>query len=68
MIVLDLYCEIPLGLFLLRGDNIVIFGEVDDGQLEATGVTLKMVSQAEIMERKKEKEKATGGKVDWDLE
>lgn len=64
-----MYCEIPLGLFLLRGDNIVIFGECDDSQLESAGVTLKLVPQAEIMERKaKEKEKAAGGKVDWDLE
>jgi hypothetical protein len=59
-----------LGLFLLRGDNIVLFGESDDNQSTDAGVNLKQISHAEMKERKGKgkKELTEDDKVDWDLE
>ncbi len=48
---------------MVRGDNIVIFGEVDEDQ-EKT-LPLKQVTQSELQERVAAGEKKA---VDWDLE
>ncbi|KAJ1437477.1 LSM1 protein, partial [Ochromonadaceae sp. CCMP2298] len=40
------YCDIPLGLFLVRGDNLVLLGELDE-ELEQSQV-LQRVSPAEL--------------------
>ncbi|CAN1287427.1 Sm-like protein LSM1B [Linum perenne] len=29
LIVGDLYCDIPLGLYVIRGENVVLIGELD---------------------------------------
>ncbi len=31
----DCYCDLPLGLFIVRGDNVVVFGEVDEEKEKA---------------------------------
>lgn len=59
----DCYCDFPLGLFIVRGDNIVIFGEVDEDK-EATA-SLKLVTPEELRERM---ESTSDEKTDWDLE
>ena len=59
----DCYCDLPLGLFIVRGDNVVVFGEVDEEKEKA--LPLKSVTQEEL------REKIDGGQkkaVDWDLE
>jgi hypothetical protein len=55
-------------LFLLRGDNIVLFGESDDNQSTDAGVNLKQISRAEMKERKGKgkKELTEDDKVDWE--
>lgn len=66
---LDEYCEIPLGVFLLRGDNVVVFGEWAGEESEAS---LSRISEAEMKEKKLNAvaEGGGGGKgeVEWDLE
>jgi hypothetical protein len=52
-----------LGLFIVRGDNIVIFGEVDD-EKEASA-SLKQVTPEELRERM---DSGAEEKTDWDLE
>lgn len=52
-----------MGLFIVRGDNIVVFGEVDEEKEK--GLPLKEVTQEELREKITEGEKK---KVDWDLE
>eukprot|EP01040_Poterioochromonas_malhamensis_P006297 gene6297-6776_t len=69
----DLYAEISVGLFLLRGDNVVIFGEYDEEQQKQYQLTLNRVSLEELKARKKSKEEAKGvpptaENVEWDLE
>ncbi len=59
----DCYCDLPVGVFLVRGDNIVIFGEVDEDQEK--NLPLKQVTQSELQERVSAGEK---NGVDWDLE
>jgi LDH2 family malate/lactate/ureidoglycolate dehydrogenase len=59
----------PLGLFLLRGDNIVIFGEMEEENeekehLEKQGIKLQKVTVEELQERKKTAQQ----NLDWDLE
>ncbi len=52
-----------MGLFIVRGDNVVVFGEVDEEKEKA--LPLKSVTQEEL------REKIDGGQkkaVDWDLE
>lgn len=57
------YCDIPLGLFLIRGDNIVLMGEVDRDQLEKQN--LEKVTQEEFSEWLAQGE---AKKLDWDFE
>lgn len=57
------YCDIPLGLFLVRGDNLILLGEVDEDK-EASQNLIK-VSPAELTELL-----ASGQttKLEWDFE
>jgi hypothetical protein len=58
------YCDIPLGLFLVRGDNLILMGDVDDEKEE--NQKLVEVTPAELTELL-----ASGGnvqKVEWDFE
>ena len=49
------YAEVPLGIHLIRGENVVLFGEVDESREPPVG--LQLVSEAEIkMQQKAEKE------------
>lgn len=57
------YCDIPLGLFLVRGDNIVLLGELDDEKLEQQN--LEKISPEAFSEWLAEGE---AKKLDWDFE
>jgi U6 snRNA-associated Sm-like protein LSm1 len=46
IIVGNLYSDIPLGIYLLRGENLVLMGQVDPGREVPPG--LQQVSEAEI--------------------
>ncbi|OAY81170.1 sm-like protein LSM1B [Ananas comosus] len=52
VIVGDLYCDVPLGLYVIRGENVVLIGELDHERDELPA-NMKKVSEAEI--RKAEK-------------
>jgi U6 snRNA-associated Sm-like protein LSm1 len=41
------YCDIPLGLYIVRGDNIVLLGQLDD-ELERAEMKLEMISPEEL--------------------
>uniref|UniRef100_A0A383VD55 U6 snRNA-associated Sm-like protein LSm1 n=1 Tax=Tetradesmus obliquus TaxID=3088 RepID=A0A383VD55_TETOB len=57
IIVGSLYSDIPLGIYLLRGENLVLMGQVDPGREVPPG--LQQVSEAEIRTAiKAEKEEA----------
>ncbi|KAK8584900.1 hypothetical protein V6N13_138843 [Hibiscus sabdariffa] len=62
VIVGDLYCDIPLGLYVIRGENVVLIGELD---LEREELPPRMtrVSVAEIRRAQKAEREATDLKV-----
>eukprot|EP00775_Hariotina_reticulata_P010363 gene10363-10521_t len=57
IIVGNLYSDIPLGVYLLRGENLVLMGQIDPEREVPQGLT--MVSEAEIRQAMRtEKEEA----------
>ncbi|CAD5195817.1 unnamed protein product [Musa acuminata subsp. malaccensis] len=55
VIVGDLYCDIPLGLYVIRGDNIVLVGELDlEGEnlpIDPINVSVEEIRRAQQVER-----------------
>ncbi|XP_059303021.1 sm-like protein LSM1B [Lycium barbarum] len=57
-IVGDLYCDIPLGLYIIRGENVVLIGELDVDK-EELPPHMTRVSEAEIRRAQKAERDAT---------
>ncbi|KAJ8535818.1 hypothetical protein K7X08_034219 [Anisodus acutangulus] len=57
-IVGDLYCDIPLGLYIIRGENVVLIGELDLDK-EELPPHMTRVSEAEIRRAQKVERDAT---------
>ena len=58
------FSDVPLGLYIVRGDTIVLMGEVDaDPEVEAANMGLEKVSPDEIDE-----EGLIDSKIAWDFE
>jgi hypothetical protein len=53
--------DISLGLFLVRGDNVVLLGELDEAREAALGLV-----EADPQEVREAEEKAA--KVEWDFD
>ncbi|XP_065850959.1 sm-like protein LSM1A [Euphorbia lathyris] len=55
VIVGDLYCDIPLGLYIIRGENVVLIGELDVEKEELpscmTRVPVEEIKRAQKAER-----------------
>ncbi|KAK1263727.1 hypothetical protein QJS04_geneDACA013520 [Acorus gramineus] len=58
VIVGDLYCDIPLGLYVIRGENVVLIGELDL-EKEELPAHMTRVSAAEIKRAQKAERDAT---------
>ncbi|XP_031385907.1 sm-like protein LSM1B isoform X4 [Punica granatum] len=58
VIVGDLYCDIPLGLYVIRGENVVLIGELD-AEKEELPPHMTEVSVAEIRRAQKAEREAT---------
>ncbi|XP_004488097.1 sm-like protein LSM1B [Cicer arietinum] len=52
VIVGDLYCDVPLGLYVIRGENVVLIGELDLGKEELPPHMI-CVSEADIRKAQK---------------
>lgn len=46
----DSYADIPIGIFIIRGENVMLLGEVDEERELKIGASLKEVTEAEIRE------------------
>uniref|UniRef100_A0A3Q7FW48 VWFA domain-containing protein n=1 Tax=Solanum lycopersicum TaxID=4081 RepID=A0A3Q7FW48_SOLLC len=57
-IVGDLYCDIPLGLYIIRGENVVLIGELDVDK-EELPPHMTRVSEAEIRRAQKAERDST---------
>ncbi|XP_022641760.1 sm-like protein LSM1B isoform X1 [Vigna radiata var. radiata] len=58
VIVGDLYCDIPLGLYVIRGENVVLIGELDL-EREELPEHMTRVSTAEIKRAQKAEREAS---------
>ncbi|KAM1010965.1 hypothetical protein ACFX13_047115 [Malus domestica] len=58
VIVGDLYCDIPLGLYVIRGENVVLIGELDS-EREELPPHMTRVSAAEIKRAQKAEREAS---------
>lgn len=63
VIVGDLYCDIPLGLYIIRGENVVLIGELDPNKEELpphmTRVSAEEIKRAQKAEREASELKGT---------
>ncbi|KAK4481962.1 hypothetical protein RD792_012875 [Penstemon davidsonii] len=63
VIVGDLYCDIPLGLYVIRGENVVLIGELDLEKEELpshmTRVSSEEIKRAQKAEREASELKGT---------
>lgn len=60
------YSDVPVGLFIVRGDTIVLMGEVDsDPDAEAASMNLERLDPDVIYE---DGEEPLDGKLSWDFE
>ncbi|RVW44096.1 Sm-like protein LSM1B [Vitis vinifera] len=57
-IVGDIYCDIPLGLYVIRGENVVLLGELDLDK-EELPPHMTRVPEAEIKRAQKAEREAT---------
>ncbi|MED6193442.1 Sm-like protein lsm1b [Stylosanthes scabra] len=58
LIVGDLYCDVPLGLYVIRGENVVLIGELESGKDELPP-HMTCVPEAEIRKAQKAERDAT---------
>ncbi|CAO2824694.1 sm-like protein LSM1B [Amaranthus tricolor] len=58
VIVGDLYCDIPLGLYVIRGENVVLIGELDS-EKEDLPPHMSRVSVSEIRKAQKAEREAS---------
>ncbi|KAJ7266499.1 hypothetical protein O6H91_Y402100 [Diphasiastrum complanatum] len=58
VIVGDLFCDYPLGLYIIRGENVVLIGELD-ASIEELPLNMVRVSDAEIKRAQKAERDAT---------
>ncbi|XP_057797101.1 sm-like protein LSM1B isoform X2 [Salvia miltiorrhiza] len=58
LIVGDLYCDIPLGLYVIRGENVVLIGELDPLKRELPPNMVR-VSEPEIRSAQKVEREAS---------
>lgn len=58
VIVGELYCDIPLGLYIIRGENVVLIGELDVNK-EELPPHMTCVAEAEIRRAQKAEREAS---------
>lgn len=60
------YCDVPLGLYIVRGDTIVLLGEIDDEKEE--NMKLEKVEPENLGDVYEEQEELDTPKTNWDFE
>lgn len=62
------YVDVPLGVFLVRGDSVVILGEMAPEDDVKCMAVMKEVSLAEFEAMREENIATTGDEITWDVE
>lgn len=50
----DRYADVPVGIFIIRGENVMLLGEVDEEKELKVGESLTQISEKEMREALKE--------------
>lgn len=66
LVLLDKYADLPLGIYIVRGDNIGMLGETIDPAGDCQN--LKRVTPEELAELAATVEDDTSAKVNWDFD
>ena len=59
------YCDVPLGLYIVRGDNIVLMGDI--GDLDESTANFEKITP-EQLSMLSEQIEIEGDKVEWDFD
>ena len=67
------YCDVPLGLYIVRGDNIVLCGNIDESNEESnSNPNFQKISPEQLSALSEtiqvEQNQASDGKLTWDFE
>jgi U6 snRNA-associated Sm-like protein LSm1 len=49
IVVQDCFADVPFGIFVVRGENVMLLGEVDASKEAKLSATLNLVTEAEIL-------------------
>lgn len=68
----DSYCDVPIGIFVIRGENVMLLGEVDEERELKLGSKMKQVTEIEIRRALKAREEdrvamQRGEKLEWPI-
>lgn len=61
------YCDVPLGLYIVRGDNVVMLGEIDPEDQEKNE-NFKRITPEELADLDEGEMQVNPTKVQWDFE
>ena len=67
MLFLGKYCDVPLGLYIVRGDNIVLVGDIDSVDESKEIANFKRITPEQLNDLN-ELTTAEEGKVHWDYD
>ena len=67
------YCDVPLGLYIVRGDNIVLCGNIDESNEESnSNPNFQKISPEQLSALSEtiqvEQNQTSDGKLTWDFE
>lgn len=68
----DSYCDVSIGIFVIRGENVMLLGEVDEEKELKMGTKMKQVTEPEIRRALKAREDdraamKRGEKLEWPI-
>jgi U6 snRNA-associated Sm-like protein LSm1 len=67
IVVQDCYADVPFGIFVVRGENVMLLGEVDPTKETQLSATLKLVTEPEIRRALVAQKEDNVGTFEWPL-
>jgi U6 snRNA-associated Sm-like protein LSm1 len=67
IVVQDCYADIPFGILVVRGENVMLLGELDPAKEAQLGLTLKLVTEPEIRRSLAAQSEDNVGTFEWPL-
>jgi U6 snRNA-associated Sm-like protein LSm1 len=67
IVVQDCYADVPFGILVVRGENVMLLGELDPAKEAQLGSTLKLVTEPEIRRALAAQIEDNVGTFEWPL-